>query len=150
MVESKKRWRRLSGKHITLIEKPGKINGTVLHLLEKRINGSGKFGYRSFGRSVYCFSIWQSARFFVRCHRCRTKNPETSERSKSNFFFMQNICSIILIFSFFEQISFRSELKIELRFLLKSLLDPDRPKPVRFWKNRSRSLPSNGTNQSVK
>lgn len=35
------------------------------------------------------------------------------------------------------KVSFRNELKIELRFLLKSLLNADKPKPVRFLEKHS-------------
>lgn len=33
-------------------------------------------------------------------------------------------------------------MKVELRFLLKSLADPDKPKPVRTWRRQSLAPPS--------
>lgn len=40
------------------------------------------------------------------------------------------------------KVSFWAELKLELRFMLKSLMNPNKPKPVRFVDGRQRSLHS--------
>lgn len=45
-------------------------------------------------------------------------------------------------------VPFRDELRIELRFLWQSLVDPNKPKPVRFVDGQQQSMHSNASIRS--